>query len=89
MTEESSPEARVHRGIQLALARDETARERELLLRLLEKTRAHFAANPADAEAYLKQGDSPRSSRLPAPELAAWTSIASLILNLDESVTRE
>jgi hypothetical protein len=34
-------------------------------------------------------GDSPQISKLDARELAAYTSIASLILNLDEAVTKQ
>jgi hypothetical protein len=33
-------------------------------------------------------GDSPADTNLPAPELAAWTLVASQVLNLDESLTK-
>jgi hypothetical protein len=36
----------------------------------------------------LRQGDSP-VGKLDARELAAYTAVASLILNLDETITRE
>ena len=44
----------------------------------------------ADAAAkYLSHGESPRDATLDAAELAAYTAVASLILNLDEVVTKE
>jgi hypothetical protein len=36
----------------------------------------------------LTVGESPRDSRLDAAELAAWTTVASVILNLDETITK-
>ena len=34
-------------------------------------------------------GESPRDERLDAAELAAWTTVASMILNLDETITKQ
>ena len=36
----------------------------------------------------LSVGESPRDEKLDAAELAAWTMVASVILNLDETVTK-
>ena len=36
----------------------------------------------------LAAGESPRDERIPVPEHAAWTQVASLVLNLSETVTR-
>ena len=44
-----------------------------------------------DAKAALKLlavGESPRDERLPPAELAAWTVVASVVLNLDETLTK-
>jgi hypothetical protein len=41
------------------------------------------------AVAYLKQGESARDAALDPAELAAASAVASLILNLDEAVTKE
>ncbi len=38
---------------------------------------------------YLAQGESPSDEKLDASELAAYTALASLILNLDETITKE
>ena len=50
-----------------------------------------FAVYQKDAKAaekLLKVGESPRDDKLDMAELAAWTMIASTLLNLDEAVTR-
>jgi hypothetical protein len=48
---------------------------------------ADFNARPDEAARLLKVGETPAPA-VPAPELAAWTMVASQILNLDETLTR-
>jgi len=43
----------------------------------------------ASALDLVKQGESPRNEVLDLAELASYTTVASLILNLDETVTKE
>ncbi|HYF00922.1 MAG TPA: DUF1553 domain-containing protein, partial [Planctomycetota bacterium] len=62
--------------------------EVQVLSELLRKHRAHYAAEPASAESLLSVGQSERPKDLPAPVLAAWTSVARAVLNLHESITR-
>jgi mono/diheme cytochrome c family protein len=47
----------------------------------------HFEKDKSQAAALLAVGEAPRDSRFEAAELAAWTAIASMILNLDESLS--
>ena len=51
----------------------------------------HFSGNAKDAEEFIKHGKSP--SKLPdgvlANEMAAYTALASALLNLDETITKE
>jgi hypothetical protein len=54
---------------------------------VLEKHLAEFAGGPA-AEALLKVGFAPAPENIPPAELAAWTSVARILLNLHETVTR-
>jgi len=49
---------------------------------------AEFQDQPEDAEKFLSVGTTPVPDGADLPELAAWTLIASQILNLDETVTR-
>ena len=61
-------------GFRLALARAPQPKEMEILLDSLRFHRDRFATNPQDAEALLKQGDSPSDPTLNARELAAYAS---------------
>ena len=51
--------------------------------------RDYFAGKQGDMESFLKQGDSPFDPALDRRELAAYASVASLLLNLDEVVTKQ
>ena len=45
--------------------------------------------DPEAARKYLSQGESPRDEELDVSELAAYSTLASLILNMDETITKE
>jgi Protein of unknown function (DUF1553) len=76
-------------GVQVVLGRAPRAKEAEVLEAALARFRTYYRAHPEDAEKFLGQGDSPRDRRLDAGELAAYTGVASLLLNMDEAVTRQ
>ncbi len=80
--------ARLAFGFQAATGRRPQPEEIAVLMRSLEKLRADFAAHPEDAAKLLAIGTSPVDPGIPATELAAVTSIASMILNLDETITK-
>ena len=84
----ASPGGRIAFAFRFATARMPSENEAEALVRLFEKQRARFAAAPEQAAALLAVGESPRNEKLDAAELAAWASVASTILNLDETVTK-
>lgn len=79
---------RVAWAFRLATARTPSAREKAILLRVLEQQRAHYRANRQAAEELLTTGEAPRDLTLDAAELAAWTLLSSTIFNLDETVTK-
>ena len=80
--------ARLERAWTLALARAPDAAERALMLELLAAERARFAVD-REAAAQLTTSAVPRPIEGPdTAELAAWTVLANVILNLDEFVTR-
>ncbi|MCB9876810.1 MAG: PSD1 domain-containing protein [Planctomycetes bacterium] len=58
------------------------------LLQLLADQRAAFAAMPGDAARLVAIGAVPADPALDAVELAAWTMLANVILNLDEVLTK-
>ena len=59
-----------------------------MLAETLATHRAHFAKNAEAASQVITNGESKPSAALPAPEFAAWTMVANLLLNLDETITR-
>ena len=59
-----------------------------IVRRTLDDALATYRRTPAAALELLDVGDSPADTKLPAPELAAWTLVASQVLNLDESLTK-
>ena len=73
----------------LVLARDVKPAEEQVMTATLDKFEQRFAANPAAAKEYLSYGESPSNTHLNASELAAYTTVASLMLNLNETVTKD
>jgi hypothetical protein len=82
-------EQRIQWAWRLVLSRDAKPEEVSLLVDLLKKHRAEFAADSAAADALISIGISPRPTRTNAAELAAWTSISRVLLNLNETITRD
>jgi hypothetical protein len=70
------------------LGRTFTKSERGVLRRTLDDALAVYTSDTAAAQHLLSVGASPVDAKLPAPELAAWTLVASQVMNLDESLTR-
>jgi len=84
---------RALRLFRLAVGRTPDAAELEVLSRTLVALRAEFESAPARAQALLEVGDldipgEPLAGGLGAAELAAWTMLASTVLNLDEVLVR-
>ena len=88
---QAAPEtsARLRLIFRRVLSREPDARELAVLEREVTRALAHYRANPADADAFLRIGQHPPDASVPLPELAAYTLAASLTLNLDEALTHE
>jgi hypothetical protein len=82
-----SPSTRVAFAFRAATARLPTAAESRILLAAFNRDLEEFKKNPAAALSYVSHGEYPRDERLDVSELAAYTSVASLILNLNETIT--
>ena len=80
--------ARLKRAFERVLARAPTPSELETLEALLQSQREHFRSQPEAAEALLSVGERPHRKMNPA-ELASWSQVASVLLNLDEAMTRQ
>ncbi len=84
-----TPEERIRFAFRRATARIPEAKEVQVLAHGLERYRKAFAADREEALRYLRHGDSPVDPRLDPVELAAYTATAGVILNLDETITKE
>ena len=76
-------------GFRMATSRLLTDHERSILMNSFRYNLDRYQTHPEAALQLLSQGESPRDTSLNPNELAAWTNVASLILNLDETVTRQ
>ena len=85
----TNEKSRMAYAFRLATARKPSGKETGVLRKLLETELAAFTKNPQAATKLLDVGESARDKRLNPTELAAWTTVASVILNLDETVTRQ
>ena len=92
MAEADSSAKRIRLGYRLCLGREPDAEELRLLTGLVESQRSEFAAQSAEAESVVATSRSLGQATQPASsnaELAAWTMAARVLLNLDETITRE
>jgi hypothetical protein len=83
-----TPEARIRLAFRLATARPPKPAESHVLVASFNRELHTFKARPDAAIKYVGLGEYPRDERLNVSELAAYTTVASLILNLSETVTK-
>jgi hypothetical protein len=81
-------EQRIKWAWQQALQRDPDVDEMKTMATLLDKQLAEYRQDATAAEEMLKTGLTPVPPSLDKSELAAWTHIARVLLNLHESITR-
>ena len=91
MISEGGPDtaSRVRYGFQLALGRDPTSRELEIIAKGVERDRMLFEKDPAGAGKLAATGEAKSKPGIPPADLAAYALAANVLLNLDECVTRE
>lgn len=83
-----SDEDRIRYAFRSIVSRAPDEHEQQTLHQVLKTARQEYADDPAAAEALLKTGESPRKAELDSQQLAAWTMVAHVVLNLSETVTR-
>ena len=81
--------ARVAYAFRLATARKPVDKETKVLRAFLDARLASFRRDRKAAVKLISVGESPRDVRLDVAELAAWTTVASVIFNLDETLTKQ
>jgi hypothetical protein len=75
-------------GFKLCVARTPGAKELDVLVHLYEENLAKYRQDPAAAQALAKNGAKELPGDVDAAELAVWTVIANVLLNLDETITK-
>jgi hypothetical protein len=86
---EGSPQERLGLAYKLVLGRPPSSTEEQKLTSALEYYQQHYASHEDAAKKLIEQGESKADPKLPKAELASWTTVCSLILNLDEALTKE
>lgn len=81
--------ARTRWAFQHATGRSPTPEETKVLLAVLQKHRREFAAAPEQAKKLIAVGDAQPPQDIAPAELASWTSVCRVILNLHETITRQ
>jgi hypothetical protein len=80
-------DARLRYGFRLATGRAPAAKEVERLTAAYDRYREAFGKDPAAAKTLLRVGEFSPDSHLDKIDLAAYATIASILLNLDETIT--
>ncbi|QEG00873.1 Planctomycete cytochrome C [Stieleria maiorica] len=88
LREKESRSSRLTYAFRLATARKPTKRELDVLESRVEELHRDFAANPDDAMELVSVGQSPRDPEISPAEHAAYTLVCSILLNLDETLSK-
>jgi hypothetical protein len=75
--------------VKRVLCREASDAEVKMLTSKLSHAREYYATHPDDARKQLRHGQSPIDPKLNLADLAATSIVATMILNLDEAITRE
>jgi len=87
--EGQSADERMTRAFRLATARAPNEKELKILQESLAHHLREYRSAPEAARKVLRIGDAAVDPKLDVAELAAYTAVCSLILNLDETLTKE
>jgi hypothetical protein len=82
-------ESKAATGFRLATARAPRPDELAVLLGAFGQSLSEYVAHKDEANKLLAVGASAKNDGLDPAELAAWTMVANMILNLDETITKE
>ena len=79
---------KIRYGFRVCLARSPKAGELERLVALYEAARADYAKSPEKAKELSTNPAAPAAGKMDLSELAAWTTVGNVLLNLDELLMR-
>ncbi len=80
---------RIVHAFELVTAREPSGKEVGVLRDLLRSQREIYGRDRQSATKFVSVGASARDRQIDVAELAAWTTVASAILNLDETITKQ
>jgi hypothetical protein len=83
-----TPASRIGFAFRLATAREPSAQELAVLQKVFDRYQTKYRADEKAAAALLAVGESPRDESLSAIDVASYAMTASVILNLDETVSK-
>ena len=83
------PNKQIEYAFRVCLARSPSKLERERVLALYQQQLNSFEHNPGEAEKLLSQGSAEPAANLPKAKLASWAVVGNVILNLDETLSKE
>jgi len=81
--------AQLRFAVKTVLSRDPSDKELETLSKILGEMRTEYTLDPKAAEQLVAVGEAKRPENLDTVQLAAWTTVANVLLNLDETMTKE
>ncbi len=79
---------RLRFAFKLCTARPPQPEELKVLQRIHDRQLARFKKDPQAADKLTRIGEAPRPANLDVSELAAWTAVGNVLLNLDETITK-
>jgi hypothetical protein len=82
-------ESRLTHGFRLLLGRNPSPQELHVLTTAVERSIKDFTQDPEAAKQLLSLGEAKSDDKLNQAELAAYTTVASTLINLDETLTKE
>ena len=85
----TSIESRLTHGFRLLLGRKPSSQELQVLAAAVERSTKDFTKDAEAAKQLLTFGEAKTDDKLSAAELAAYTTVASTLINLDETITKE
>ena len=80
--------SRLAYAFRLATGRLPTDAEKQILQKTFDQMLTTYRANEREARSFLSVGAAPFDDLIPVSELAAYTAVANMVLNMDEVVTK-
>jgi hypothetical protein len=85
----ANDDARLKEAFRRVMARPPSNGELTVLRASLKHQQETYGHDPGAAAKLLRVGESPVDPKVEAPTLAAWTNVCTILLNLDEAITKE